>query len=250
MGLELVVGIIGVAVAIIVPVWTYRKSNPKRQLRYRVEVTPLLSEGLPTKGSLQVLLDGQPVSNPQIVALTVWSDGRGDIDSQSFDAAKPLTFTVGAPIIDTISAEPSAEVHLEVEQPDKLIIRPALLHRRFASTARVIVDGVPSVQPNHVLLGVNVLPVVLTAAASAIATSRKKWRVTPLLVASATLLLGVLLLIVSLIIYAFDRQAYLPWGVTAILIMMVALLAVLIVLIVRFFGWIGRNVEARSGLRR
>ncbi|KTS65288.1 hypothetical protein NS206_04930 [Microbacterium testaceum] len=250
MGFELAIGVIGIAVAIIVPVWTFRKSNPKRQLRYRVEVTPLLTAGLPSSGSLQVLLDGHPVTNPQIVALTVWSDGRGDIDSRSFDAGRPLTFTVDAPIIETISAEPSAEVHLEVEQPDKLIIRPALLHRSFASTARVIVDGVPSVQPNYVLPGINVLPVTLTAAASAIETSRKKWRVTPLLISSAALLLGLLLLIVSFIIYAFDQKAYLPWGVVAILVIMLALLAVILFSTIRFFQWIGRNVEARSGLRR
>ncbi|WP_136587383.1 hypothetical protein [Microbacterium hydrothermale] len=250
MGLEIVIGVLGVAVAVIVPVWTYRKSNPKRQLRYRVETTPLLATGLPTTGSLQVLLDGHAVSNPQIVALTVWSDGRGDISSQSFDAGRPLTFTVGARIIETISAEPSAEVHLEVEHPDKLIIRPALLHRSFASTTRVIVDGTPSVQPNHVLPGISVLPVALTAAATAIETSRKKWRPTALLISSAALVLGIVLLTISLVIYSFDRQAYLPWGVVAVLVIIVALLAVFVFSIIRFLRWLGMIVEARSGLRR
>ncbi len=63
-------------------------------------------------------------------------------------------------------------------------------------------------------------------------------------------MLGIVLLTISLVIYSFDRQAYLPWGVVAVLVIIVALLAVFVFSIIRFLRWLGMIVEARSGLRR
>lgn len=45
MGIELLVGVVGIVIATVISVWTYRKMNPKRQLRYRVEASPLLAAG-------------------------------------------------------------------------------------------------------------------------------------------------------------------------------------------------------------
>jgi uncharacterized membrane protein YidH (DUF202 family) len=249
MGIELVVSVVGIVIATVISVWTYRRLNPKRQLRYRVEVTPLLTAGAAAGGRLTIALEEHPVTDPQIVTLSLWSSGRADIASSAFDAGTPLIFELGAPIVEEMPGASASGPQLEVAPPDKIVLRPALIHRKFQSTVRVIVDGTPTVRVNRVLPDIDVFRDGDSETTRAIDISRKRFKLTPLLVWTGLLALGVAILIVSFVIYAFDKQAYLPWGVVGMLAIMIALVAIVIVGIYRFFRWIGRNVEARSGLR-
>lgn len=249
MGIELVVSVLGIVVATAISVWTYRKINPKRQLRYRVEVTPLLTAGTTAAGRLTIALDGRPVSDPRIVMLSLWSTGRADIASSAFDAGTPLTFELGARLVEKIPADQPSMPTLEVIAGDKVVLRPALLHRKFQSTIRVIVDGEPMIGVNHVLPDIEVIRDGASETAHAIVTSRRRLRVTPLLLWTGALVLGLFVLVVGLIIYSFDQDAYLPWGVVGIFAMMISLAAIVVIGIYRFIRWLARNVEARSGLR-
>lgn len=248
MGLETILAIVGIVVTVSVPFWIYTRTNPKRRLRYRVETTPLLSVGVSATERLKVLLDDEPVDDPQIVSLSLWSDGRGDIGSDAFDGGRPLTFVLGAPILEELASELKSDPRLEIERPDRIVLRPGLIHRRFQSTIRVVVNGSPTVTHNHVFQGVSVLGLNSTAAATAIESSRRRLRVTPLLVSTGVLVFAVVLLIVSIIIYSVDEAAYLPWGVISVLLVMAALVAIVGISIFRFFRWTARNIEARSGL--
>lgn len=249
MGIELLVSVVGIVVATVISVWTYRKMNPKRQLRYRVEASPLLAAGAGTGDRLTIALEGRPVTAPQIVTLSLWSSGRADIASSAFDAGTPLTFDLGTPIVEEIPTGTDSGARLEVVYPDKIVLRPALIHRTFQSTIRVIVDGTPTVQVNRVLPDIDVMPDGASETARAIDTSRKNFKITPLLVWTGVLILGTAGLIVSLVIYAFDPRVSAPVGGISMLIMMIALVGIIVVGIYRFFRWVGRNVEARSGLR-
>lgn len=249
MGIELLVSVVGIIIATVVSVWTYRKMNPKRQLRYRVEASPLLAAGAGAGDRLTIALEGRPVTAPQMVTLSLWSSGRADIGSNAFDAGTPLTFDLGAPIVEEMPTVGVAGAHLEVVLPNQVVLRPALIHRKFQSTIRVIVDGTPDVHVNRVLPDIDVLRDGVSETARAIDTSRKRLKITPLLVWTGVLILGTAGLIVSLVIYAFDPGVSAPAGGISMLIMMSALVAIIVIGIYRFFKWVARNIEARSGLR-
>ncbi|WZH35543.1 MAG: hypothetical protein PIR02_12240 [Microbacterium enclense] len=249
MGIEVLVSIIGIIVTTAVSVWTYRKMNPKRQLRYRLEASPLLADGAGATDRLTIALEGHPVIAPQIVTLSLWSSGRADIGTNAFDAGTPLIFDLGVPIAEQIPVPPTSDAQLEVLLPDKIVLRPALIHRKFHSTARVIVDGAPTVHVNRVLPDIDVIRDGVSETGRAIEASRKRFKVTPLLVWTGVLALGTVGLIVGIAMYWIVQQLSAPVGGISMLIMMVALVAIIIIGIYRFFRWIGRNVEARSGLR-
>lgn len=249
MGIELLVSVLGIVIATVISVWTYRKMNPKRQLRYRVEASPLLAAGAGAGDRLTIALEGRPVTAPQIVTLSLWSSGRADIASSAFDAGMPLTFDLGTPIVEEIPTVTDSGARLEVAYPNKIELRPALIHRKFQSTVRVIVDGTPNIHVNRVLPDIDVLRDGFSETTRAIETSRKRIKVTPLLVWTGLLLAGAAGLVVSLVMSGFDKQAYLPVGGISMLIMMIALVGIIVVGIYRFFRWVGRNIEARSGLR-
>ncbi|CAH0165171.1 hypothetical protein [Microbacterium sp. Bi128] len=249
MGIELLVSVVGIVIATVISVWTYRKMNPKRQLRYRVEASPLLAAGAGAGDRLTIALEGRPVTAPQIVTLSLWSSGTADIASSAFDAGTPLTFDLGTPIVEEIPTVTDSGARLEVVYPDEIVLRPALIHRKFQSTIRVIVDGTPNARVNRVLPDIDVLRDGFSETTRAIQTSRKRLKVTPLLIWTGVLILGTAGLVMSLVVYAFDPRVSAPVGGISMLIMMIALVGIIVVGIYRFFRWVGRNVEARSGLR-
>ncbi|MGO2747364.1 hypothetical protein [Microbacterium sp.] len=249
MGLEALIGLVGIIVASVISVWTYRKMNPKRQLRYRADVTPLLTAHGGAHGRLTVALDGRPVTNPQVVELSLWSSGRADIGSQLFDAGKPLTFDLGALILDSSPASDLESARLVVGLPNTIRLYPALLHRKFQSSIRVVVDGTPNVTVNRVLPDIDVIQHGASETERAISTSRKRFRLTPLVAWTGLLILGVVVMAVGVVLTAVDYGASLPWGVTGMLIIMVALVAILVIAIYRGIRWLKRVIEARSGLR-
>jgi len=249
MGLEIIVSVLGIVIATFVSIWTLRRTNPKRQLRYRVEATPLLAATADGVGRVSVGVDGRPVRNPQIVHLTLWSDGRADIGSASFDGGLPLIFDLGAVIIDRLPDAVPSPIRFEVQEPSRLIVRPTLLPRKFETSARVIVDGTPVVAPNYVLTDVPVVEDRAPQVREAIDTSRQRIRVTPLLVTTGVLALGTISLVFSLIAYAFNKDLSAVAGGISLMVIMLAILVIGIA-IFRFLRWVARNVEARSGLRR
>ena len=123
MGIEIIVSVVGIVIATAVSVWTYRRTHPKRQLRYRVEITPLVASGA-ERSRLTITLDGQIVTDPQLVTLSLWSTGRADISSTAFDAGTPLTFDLGAPVIEEAPSEAAAIPRLEVGPSGSILLRP------------------------------------------------------------------------------------------------------------------------------
>jgi len=249
MGIEVLVSIIGIVITTVVSVWTFRRMNPKRQLRYRLEASPLLANDAGAADRLTIALEGQPVTTPQIVTLSLWSSGRADIGSNAFDAGTPLIFDLGVPIAQQFPVAATSDARLEVVPPDKIVLRPALIHSKFHSTVRVIVDGAPALHVNRVLPDIDVVRDGHSETSRAIEASRKRFKATPLIVWTGVLALGTVGLIVGISMYWFAQQLSAPVGGISMLIMMVALVAIVVVGIYRFVRWVGRNVEARSGLR-
>lgn len=102
---------------------------------------------------------------------------------------------------------------------------------------------------NRVLADIDVIQHGANETERAISTSRKRFRLTPLLAWTGLLVLGVVVMAVGVVLTAVDYGASLPWGVTGMLIIMVALVAILVIAIYRGIRWLKEVIEARSGLR-
>lgn len=125
-----------------------------------------------------------------------------------------------------------------------------MLPRKFETSARVIVDGTPVVSPNYVLTDVPVVEDRAPQVREAIDTSRQRIRVAPLLVTTGVMARGTIALILSLIAFAFNRDLSAVAGGISLMVIMLTILVIVGIVIFRFFRWVARNVEARSGLRR
>ena len=248
MSLEIIVALLGIAVTAAISIAMHLKAHPKRAIRYRVESASLISQGGLARGRLALTVDGKPVTNPTLVTLTIWSSGRADISSSSFDGGTPIVFDLGANIVDEVPGDTPSDPQLQMRPPNELIILPSLLRRRFQSRVRVVVDGVPIVSVHHSLVDIPVIADRGTEAAQAIETSRRRYKVTALSIGVATLVIALILLVISLVIYQIDQEGSLAPGVTAILLGMAALLTILLATLVRFGRWVKRNVDARSGI--
>jgi hypothetical protein len=246
MSAELVVTVLGIVIASVLTVYVYRRTNPKRIVRYRMEVTSLLSHNSLAGGRLVVSLGAHAVASPHIVTITVWSSGRADIPSQAFDGGKPMIFDLGAPILEGVPEDVPQEPQILIEQPSRLALRPALLRKGFESRIQVVVDGTPNLQVTHSLIDIPVVPDVVGETGHVIQASRKRFQPTTLSVGLTALVLAFVLLTIGLIISASDRAAGLAWGTPAILLGILAIPTVLVGGIIRVVKWrLGRRSPSR-----
>lgn len=94
---------IGVLVAILLTIsgWWWQQS--RKELSYEVvSQTPLVSLEDPTSQQLQVLFNGKPVSDPNLIVLRVQNTGNVPIPTTDYE--KPLTFRFGQ-AVEVLSAE-------------------------------------------------------------------------------------------------------------------------------------------------
>ena len=137
-----VAGVLGTVAIILVTVWIGR---PRRRLLYWMPVSaPLLNAGQDVRRRLEVRCGGKILSDPQVLEIGLFNQGRLDIPTTAFDARKPLRLDVGAPIIEVLS---SATVPTNRAPPrvhvdgTTLQIGPSLIPKRQTIIFSILVDG-------------------------------------------------------------------------------------------------------------
>lgn len=153
----IVSSVLAVAVPAGVTFLVYRKQTPKKGLWWGLEVDPLTpSAPTPLSGKLAVTLDGEPVPDPHLVRLRLWSTGKADIPSSAFDAALPIRFDLTAPVagsadFPTVAGFDSKALELSGQQ---VSIKPTLLRRDCAVEVTLVTSGVPEVSERSSIVDV------------------------------------------------------------------------------------------------
>lgn len=138
----------GVAAAIAfgaLTLWiTWRVANPKRRLLYGMPVaTPLLNAGQDVRHGLEVRRGDHILTDPHVLEVTLFNQGRLDIPSSAFDRGRPLTLDVGVPVLDILKTTTSPDHAVPTIDFDgtALKIGPDLLGRRQKISFSLLVDG-------------------------------------------------------------------------------------------------------------
>lgn len=149
-----IIGALALVAAVVVPLFVYRRSAPRRQLIYRVSSTPLLRHKA-AASRVTVALDGQELADPHIVELVVQSNSRADIGSDRFNAGSPLMFDLGTRICQTLT-ENSTDIAIDVRNGG-VSLPPQLIKPKDTVRVAVLVDGKPMLsQPSKTLTDVRV----------------------------------------------------------------------------------------------
>jgi hypothetical protein len=223
MSIDVIVAITCTVLTSALTVWLYRQSHPKRVVRYRTEVSPLLGDGGGAmNGRLTVSMGGVPISEPHTVSLTVWSSGRADIPSQTFDRGTPIVFNLGVPILETMPGDPTSGPQIELKSPSELALPPTLLRKGFESRIRVLVDGVPTVTVRHALIDIEVREDLVGETNRVIERSRKRIPVSTLSVGLVGTTVSLVLLTIGISVTPENSTDGLEWGAPAIILGMIS----------------------------
>lgn len=138
------IGLATIGVAVLIGWWQIRKSSPKRQLTYELDVTPLISHASVTAAEkVQVSVSGQQLSNPHVVRLKVRSTSRVDIPSDIFDGQNSLYFDLETPIYEILDGDVS-QISL-TRGNTGLYLEPQLIKPGEKAFVTVITEGPPHV---------------------------------------------------------------------------------------------------------
>lgn len=161
---EIALGVLTLIAGIVVPIWLHRRAHPARQFRYRVVSTRAL-QGLYGANEMgvpvTVRVGDELVRDPHTFAIELWSTGRADVPSTSFDAGTPLIINVGARILPGTFANQaghSSTVHFTQISDRELALSPQLLSRSLRVTLTGSTDAAPMVSIRNPLIDVDVLP--------------------------------------------------------------------------------------------
>lgn len=127
---NVLVGLLGVLVAVAIPVIVHRATHPKREISYHTTAQPVW-HGTTTP---------RPAAS---VVLQVWCSGRADVPSSRFDAGLPLTFRFDDPVLDvTMPAESPEPWQFRQSGSHDVTLGPVVLGRGTLFTAAVALDVV------------------------------------------------------------------------------------------------------------
>lgn len=143
----LLIGVVAIAAAVGVPIWIYRRQSPKRELWYSVTSYSFLSPKDPELSArITVQLDGKPLADPYVTTFRLWSTGRADIPSTSFDGNKPLVFNLGTRFLSLVGQrekDEHSDVTVRINESGTFSLDPTLLRKKYATELRVVTDGPP-----------------------------------------------------------------------------------------------------------
>jgi hypothetical protein len=130
--MEFVIGLLGVLAAVIIPVYLHRKNHPRRELRYAVV----------------------PVGERRW-RLMLWSTGRADIPSASFDAGRSIVFKFSSPVlVDERSEDVARGFYSDAGPATELHFPARLLHRDFADEVFLTANAPFDVRVDHPLIDI------------------------------------------------------------------------------------------------
>ena len=137
-------GVILAIVAIGISVAVYFAQRQRKDLSYDVLwSTRLLNVSEKSLGPIQVLYDGAPVTDPQLIVMRVANTGNVPITAEDFE--RPVSFQFGdgcAVLSATVGSTEPEHLGLSVVARDAcVILEPVLLNQADSATLTVLVSG-------------------------------------------------------------------------------------------------------------
>lgn len=208
----------GVLAAVVIPVYLHQKNHPRRELRYAI------------------VSDGQSRWR-----LIVWSTGRADIPSASFDAERPIVFSFSSPV--RVIGGPvgtASRASLVVASSTEVHLPARLLHRDFADELVLTAVAPFDVRVDHPLIDIPLVhdgKVEQVAAPSmqarAVRRSRARAHVTLLMVSLWLTCASFALFVVGLALSFADANLGAGLGIPGMLLLPVGAVLMLIAAIRR-----------------
>lgn len=262
---------------VVVPIWLHRRAHPARQFRYRVGSARALQGFYGANGAdvpLTVRVGDEVIRDPHTFAIELWSTGRADVPSTSFDAGAPLVVDVGVRILPGTFANQaghSSTVRFAQVSDRELALSPQLLSKSLRVTLTGSTDAAPTVSIRNPLIDVDVLPeerrrsrasnspsavasslrarrenpgLALSPAVASLPLSRRRPRISALLITNGLAVASVVLIIVGIIMLAADptRSSSSPGAATAGISLLVLGACVISYVIIGLVG-LGRLVR-------
>jgi hypothetical protein len=141
--------IAGIAVSVIFGVlalWvTYRVAFPRNRILYGIpSVTSLVDTSAIAGGTLEILYQGQTLSDPKLIEVWLVNSGQKDIPSADFDNGAPIELELSTPILgvlDVLSGASTTPVPPMTVSGSRILVGPALLRKNHRLRYRILIDG-------------------------------------------------------------------------------------------------------------
>lgn len=137
------IGAILVVIGIIISIILHWIQQPKNSLSWKiVSNTPLVKISSEIRGNLQVLFEGNPVKDIQLIIVKIINSGNVSIKSGDYERPINLNFDINAQIltaevINTIPSNIEASTNIE---GNKIFITPTLLNKGDSITIKTLVN--------------------------------------------------------------------------------------------------------------
>ncbi|MGW1062869.1 hypothetical protein [Micromonospora rubida] len=205
---SLVAAIAGVAIALLALIpaalstfYARRQAQPQRK-KLAVSIltpAPLLNREAMPGAEMEVVIEGKPVKDPHIFVATIENVGRLGIKSEDFDRQRPITFTLGVPIVSIleVSTTPQVSAVPNVQQDGwNINVGPDLI----PAGQSIIIQALTSGEPNTELPEHHLADTIVERAPESTPVQRAARYLEPLVGLASTLALGgIMIAIVSLI---------------------------------------------------
>jgi hypothetical protein len=140
------VAILAILVAVVSTIVVYRKQQSRKEISFGVvSANSLLSVSKEVKSKVQVLYDGNSVSNVRLIKLKIWNSGNQPIEKEDFDNNSiKFDFGPSSEILDIEIKDPVPK-NLKITPPknnkDNFLLEPFLLNKRESLTIKVLLSS-------------------------------------------------------------------------------------------------------------
>lgn len=141
-----VAGATGTLVVGIATTWYASRLAPKRRLRYRMsDSIPLLAHTDMPDG-LEIRREGKKLTDPRLVEVGLYSNGRQAIGSEHYSQGRPLLIELGVPIVEVlkVATEPTEQAAPDYKiSGSTLQVGPTAFSRDQRVNFSLLVEGSP-----------------------------------------------------------------------------------------------------------
>ena len=134
---------VGVVLVIIIPLILYLVQRRRKVLSWEIiSNTPLLSIEEEIRGNLQVLFDGKPVQDVQLIIVEIINSGNVSIKSTDYERPISLDFGENAHILTaevTETTPDNLDVSIDIEGT-KVLLNPTLMNGKDSIAIKTIVS--------------------------------------------------------------------------------------------------------------
>ncbi|WP_345750786.1 hypothetical protein [Microbacterium rhizophilus] len=240
---QLIAALLGLVVAIVVPVAIHRATHPKRQLSYHLAV----HAPPPQPGVAPVAPPpGVPAHQPVPVTLLVWSTGRADVATTAFDAGRPILFRLAGRV-----TQPPRPLDVPDGWSMSLVgnrdvtLGPVLIGRGTVFAAELLVEGPISVRVWNSLVDTAVVHSPVPPQSRDLRVGVKR-RLSAMTIGVSAIVLALALEIISIAIVTENRAATVALTLTAALLGLVGIVTVIVSGITRITRYVRARATARN----